>query len=97
MISYNQVLKEIERQVQRARQTNQESTIREALAAVRSLAEVALSEDGGQAEKVVPRNIETIHVPPQVTQAMPVQSLSSLEATPIEEEDGANGKSLFDF
>ncbi len=94
MISYQQVLKEIERQVQRARQTNQESTIREALAAVRSLSEVALSGDGEPSEQVVmPKRVEM----PQMTQPTPVQSLSSLESTPLEEADGANGKSLFDF
>lgn len=97
MISYNQVLKEIERQVERARQTNQESTIREALAAVRSLAEVALSEEERQYEKNVSRNIETIQAMPQIPQAIPVQSLSSLESKPLVEEDGANGQSLFDF
>lgn len=89
MISYQQVLKEIERQVQRAQNTNQESVIREALAAVRSLSEVALSEESGGN----PRKIETA----PVIERVPVQSISSLESLPIEEEDGANGKSLFDF
>lgn len=89
MISYHQVLKEIERQVQRAQNTNQESAIREALAAVRSLAEVALSEESGSS----PRKFEAA----PVIERMPVQSISSLESLPIEEEDGANGKSLFDF
>lgn len=92
MISYQQVLMEIERQVQQARQTNEESTIREALAAVRSLAEVALSDKGTTQVNSVPRTIEA-----QMPPSMPVQSLSSLESQPLKEEDGSNGKSLFDF
>lgn len=94
MISYQQVLAEIERQVQRARQTNNEGAIREALAAVRSLSEVAL---GGQQEKVEPMKVEKTYVMPQVAQIPQVQSVSSLESMPLVEEDGSNGKSLFDF
>lgn len=97
MISYQHVLEEIERQVQLARQTNNEASMREALAAIRSLSEVALSGGGRQQENVVPRNLVTQHVAPQAISTPQVQSLNSLESKPIEEEDGANGKSIFDF
>lgn len=86
MISYNRVFEEIERQLYQARNADNESAMREALAAIRSLSEVALGGNGERREKIVPKRIET----PQV------QSLSSLEAKPLEEE-GANGSSLFDF
>lgn len=97
MISYQHVLEEIERQVQLARQTNNEASMREALAAIRSLSEVALSGGGRQQENVAPRNLVTQHVAPQAISTPQVQSLNSLESKPIEEEDGANGKSIFDF
>lgn len=97
MISYQHVLEEIERQVQLARQTNNEGSMREALAAIRSLSEVALSGGGRQQESVIPRSIETQYATPQTISTPQVQSLNSLESKPIEEEDGANGKSIFDF
>lgn len=90
MISYDQLFMEMERQLKGAQKTTDEQEMRQALAAIRSLCEVAL---GGEAsrpvrkEKVMPKMLET----PQV------QSLSSLEIQPMQEEDGANGKSLFDF
>ncbi len=90
MISYQQVFDEIERQLQQARRTNDVSAMREALAAIRSLSEVALS---GSGEKlVVPKTVEKKKVVAQPQ----VQSLNSLDAKPLE-EDGANGSSLFDF
>lgn len=97
MISYQHVLEEIERQVQLARQTNNEGSMREALAAIRSLSEVALSGGGRTQESTIPRSLETEYVKPQSIQTPQVQSLSSLESKPIEEADGANGKSIFDF
>lgn len=91
MISYEQVFNEIERQLQQARQTNNVNEMREALAAIRSLSTVAL---GGSSEKsVVPQKIETS----QVVAQPQVQSLSSIESTPLVEADGSNGDSLFDF
>lgn len=86
MISYEQVFKEMERQLNIARQAGDEREMREALAAIRSLCEVGLGGSTKKVEQVIPKMLET----PQV------QSLTSLEAKPMK-EDGANGNSLFDF
>lgn len=87
MISYDRVLSEMERQLSVARRADDDSTMREAFAAVRSLCEVAL---GGESKR------EEKNVPKMLTTASAVQSITSLEGTLLEEED-ANGGSLFDF
>jgi len=86
MISYEQVFKEMERQLTIARKTGDEREMRQALAAIRSLCEVGLGGSSTKVEQETPKVLKT----PQV------QSLTSLEAKPME-EDGANGGSLFDF
>ncbi|MFJ7934251.1 YwdI family protein [Sporosarcina sp. NPDC096371] len=87
MISYDRIILEMERQLSVAKRANDERTMREALSAMRSLCEVALGGNSvKQEEKVVPKML----VVPDV------QSISSLEGKPLEEED-ANGGSLFDF
>ena len=86
MISYDQIFTEIERQLINARRSNDEGEKREALAAIRSLSEVALGGSSKLPEKVVPKMLQTNQV----------QSLNSLEAKPLIEED-ANGGSLFEF
>lgn len=86
MISYNQVFLEMERQLTAAKKTEDEREMREALAAIRSLCEVAL---GG-----TPRNNEKIT--PKMLTSHAVQPIASLESKPMEEE-GANGGSIFDF
>lgn len=86
MISYDRILAEIERQLNTARRSADESEMREALAAIRSLSEVALSGSSGEPEKIVPKMLKMNEV----------QSLTSLEAKPMVEK-GANGGSIFDF
>lgn len=87
MIPYDRILAEMERQLAVARRANDESTMREAFSAVRSLCEVALSGAGNQEKKIFPKMLTTENA---------VQSITSLEGKPLEEED-ANGSSLFDF
>lgn len=88
MISYEQILTEMERQLTVAHHANDEAAMREALTAIRSLCEVALNQKGSAParEKIMPKMLST----PEV------QSLSSYEGKPLEEDD-ANGGSLFDF
>ncbi len=87
MISYERILAEMERQLATAKQAQDESTIREALSAIRSLCEVTLTGEVKTAQRVVPKMLSA---------QSETQSLSSLEGTLLEEED-ANGGSLFDF
>lgn len=91
MISYQQVFQEIERQLQQAQKTNDVSVMREALSAIRSLSEVALSKNGESPESA--KKVEN----PQVVLQPQVQSLNSMDAKPLNEEDGSNGDSIFDF
>ena len=77
----------MERQLSVARRANEDSTMREAFAAVRSLCEVALGGESKREEKIVPKMLTT---------ASAVQSITSLDGKLLEEED-ANGGSLFDF
>ncbi|WP_186667998.1 YwdI family protein [Sporosarcina sp. BP05] len=87
MIPYDRIISEMERQLSVARRTNEDSTMREAFAAVRSLCEVALGGESKREEKIVPKMLTT---------ASAVQSITSLDGKLLEEED-ANGGSLFDF
>lgn len=86
MISYNQVFLEMERQLTAARKTKDEREMREALAAIRSLCEVALGGKSRNDDNVIPK----MHTP------QTVQPIQSLESKPMIEE-GANGGSIFDF
>ena len=87
MIPYDRIISEMERQLSVARRANDESAMREAFSAVRSLCEVALGGESKREEKIVPKMLTT---------ASAVQSITSLEGKLLEEED-ANGGSLFDF
>ncbi|MCZ2257478.1 YwdI family protein [Sporosarcina sp. G11-34] len=87
MIPYNRIILEMERQLSVARSATDERKMREALSAVRSLCEVALSGEEKREENTFP---EMLHTNPVV------QSFTSLDAKPLEEKD-ANGGSIFDF
>lgn len=84
MISYEQIVSEMERQLQSARLTTDERKIRESFSAIRSLCEVALSSREG----------ESIH--PKMLSASNTKSSGQFERKLLAEED-ANGGSIFDF
>lgn len=86
MISYDQVLAEMDRQLNIARRSTADREMREALSAIRSLCEVALGGNSGVTEKIMPKMLVTNEV----------QSITSLEVQPMIEK-GANGGSIFDF
>lgn len=83
MISSDQLLKEIEQQVALAKQAPNEQTKREAVAAVRALCNVMLS-DSPTFTPSAPKAIQL------------QQPVTSLNEQPLQEAD-ANGESLFDF
>lgn len=87
MIPFDRILSEMERQLSVAKGTSNERKMREALSAIRSLCEVALGGEEKQQEKIFPKMLATEPA---------VQSFTSLEGKPLEEED-ANGGSIFDF
>ncbi|MFJ7954093.1 YwdI family protein [Lysinibacillus sp. NPDC096418] len=88
MISYQAVLLQLEKQLDEAKKASSEQQIRESLTAVRALCDVVLAQplDGA---KLQPKNI-----PQMLTQSPTQQMVSTVK---IDEEDGANGDSLFDF
>lgn len=86
MISTKSLILEMERQLAFAKQSGDEQSMREAFAAIRSLCEVAL---GGPTVKAEP-------IQPKMLQMDTPQKISSLQATPLKEDD-ANGNSIFDF
>ncbi|TQR21109.1 YwdI family protein [Psychrobacillus vulpis] len=81
MISYNQIVIQIEKQLHKAKLETNEQTTREAFAAIRALCEVALD----SSTPVTPSSSFV-----QTNQVMSTQS------TAVKEDD-ANGESLFDF
>lgn len=87
MIPFDRIIVEMERQLSVAKRSDDERRVREALSAVRSLCEVALGNQEVKEQKVFPKMLSTNPV---------VQTVTSLEGKPLEEE-GANGGSIFDF
>ncbi|GKV67381.1 DUF5327 family protein [Sporosarcina sp. NCCP-2331] len=84
MISSDQLLKEIERQIALAKQAQSEQVKREAVSAVRALCNVMLSDSPAA---IMPSAPQTIQLQ---------QPAASLNEQPLQEAD-ANGESLFDF
>ncbi|WP_153720794.1 YwdI family protein [Sporosarcina cascadiensis] len=82
MISSDQLLKEIERQIALAKQAQSEQVKREAVSAVRALCNVMLSDSPAAIMPSAPQTIQ--------------QPVASLNEQPLQEAD-ANGESLFDF
>lgn len=83
MISNRQILLQIEKQLQEAKSATGEQPIRESLAAIKALCEVALT---------VPQTES-----PTVFQTASVKAATiTAPSVPLKEDD-ANGESLFDF
>lgn len=82
MISNRQILIQIEKQLQEAKSASGEQSIRESLAAIKALCDVALT---------VPQTESPVIQTPSVKAA----TLTAPSA-PLKEDD-ANGESLFDF
>lgn len=88
MISYQAVLQQLEKQLDEAKKAPSEQQIRESLTAVRALCDVVLAQPAEES-KTQPK-----HIPQMLTQS-PTQQM--VYTAKIDEEDGANGDSLFDF
>ena len=83
MISNRQILMQIEKQLQEAKTASGEQSIRESLAAIKALCDVALT---------VPQTESPI-----VLQTPSVKAATlTVPSAPLKEDD-ANGESLFDF
>ena len=83
MISNRQILMQIEKQLQEAKTASGEQSIRESLAAIKALCDVALTVPQTESPTVLP------------TPTVKAATLTG-PSTPLKEDD-ANGESLFDF
>ena len=88
MISYQTILQQLEKQVEEAKNASNEQQIRESLTAVRALCDVVLAKP---VEAVKKQSTPM----PKVLTPMPTQQ--TVYTAKMDEEDGANGESLFDF
>lgn len=90
MISYNTLLKEIEKQIQLAKSTNQTSELREHLNAIRALCDVGLVQQTNEETpmQMVTNEQKKLEVTPT--------SFSTQAQRILDDEDG-NGASIFDF
>ncbi|QDQ01214.1 uracil-DNA glycosylase [Lysinibacillus fusiformis] len=88
MISYQAVLLQLEKQLADARNTTNEQQIRERLTAIRALCDVVL-DFTVEVPKAQPKHLPQL----LATETTP----TSLYTAKIEEDDGANGDSIFDF
>ena len=90
MITYDTIVKQIEKLTTEAANAASEQQTREKLAAIRALCDIVLDEKVGSPQPASITSISTISRSPVYTQpvAIPSQKL---------EEDDANGDSLFDF
>ncbi|MGN4126785.1 YwdI family protein [Lysinibacillus sphaericus] len=88
MISYQAVLQQLEKQLAGAKNAASEQQIRETLTAIRALCDVVLdlpAEAPKAPTKHLPQMLATGSTP------------SSIYTAKMEEDDGANGDSIFDF
>ena len=88
MISYQTILQHLEKQVEEAKNASTEQQIRESLTAVRALCDVVLSK-AGEVVKEQPTPMSKV--------ITPIPTQQPVYTAKMDEEDGANGESLFDF
>ncbi|WP_054768736.1 YwdI family protein [Lysinibacillus parviboronicapiens] len=88
MISYQAILQQLEKQLADAKQAASEQQIRETLSAIRALCDVVL-DSSVELPKAQPKHL------PQMLATEPTPP--SLYTAKVEEDDGANGDSIFDF
>lgn len=92
MISYETIVKQIEKHAIQVKQTRDEQQIREQLSAIRALCEVVL--DDGQPVAKPSVAAATVH---NIQQSSMMISQPLVTASQKLEEEDANGESFFDF
>lgn len=92
MISYDAIIKELQKQIAQAQQAASTAEKREAFSAMRALCDVALQTNE---PSVQPSSFTAPSQPSQPTQVVPTPPVPT-QANKLHEPD-ANGDSLFDF
>ena len=100
MIQNEQILSAIEKHLVNAKTAKTNSEMREQLVAMKALCDVLLLNEVGTSSKNDVQHVQNVqHVqtiqPMQTIQSMPSQPVSPTNK--LQEDDGANGDSIFDF
>ena len=97
MIRNEQILSAIEKHLVKAKTAKTNSEMREQLVAMKALCDVLLMNDDETSSKNNVQHAQNVqHVQSmQPIQSMPSQSVSTTNK--LQEDDGANGDSIFDF
>ena len=100
MIQNEQILSAIEKHLVNAKTAKTNSEMREQLVAMKALCDVLLLNEVGTSSKNDVQHVQNVqHVQP----IQPIQSIQSMPSQPVsptnklQEDDGANGDSIFDF
>ena len=100
MIPNEQILSAIEKHLVNAKTAKTNSEMREQLVAMKALCDVLLLNEVGTSSKNDVQHVQNVqHVQP----IQPIQSIQSMPSQPVsptnklQEDDGANGDSIFDF
>ena len=100
MIQNEQILSAIEKHLLNAKTAKTNSEMREQLVAMKALCDVLLLNEVGTSSKNDVQHVQNVqHVQP----IQPIQSIQSMPSQPVsptnklQEDDGANGDSIFDF
>ena len=100
MIQNEQILSAIEKHLVNAKTAKTNSEMREQLVAMKALCDVLLLNEVGTSSKNYVQYVQNVqHVQP----IQPIQSIQSMPSQPVsptnklQEDDGANGDSIFDF
>ena len=100
MIQNEQILSAIEKHLVNAKTAKTNSEMREQLVAMKALCDVLLLNEVGTSSKNYVQHVRNVQ---HVQTIQPMQSIQSMPSQPVsptnklQEDDGANGDSIFDF
>ena len=100
MIQNEQILSAIEKHLVNAKTAKTNSEMREQLVAMKALCDVLLLNEVGTSSKNDVQHVQNVQ---HVQTIQPMQSIQSMPSQPVsptnklQEDDGANGDSIFDF
>ena len=100
MIQNEQILSAIEKHLVNAKTAKTNSEMREQLVAMKALCDVLLLNEVGTSSKNDVQHVPNVQHVQTIQPIQPIQSMPSQPVSPtnkLQEDDGANGDSIFDF
>ena len=103
MIQNEQILSAIEKHLVNAKTAKTNSEMREQLVAMKALCDVLLLYEVGKSSKNYAQHVQNVQHVQTIQPIQPIQSIQSIPSQPVsptnklQEDDGANGDSIFDF